>query len=558
MNSSGRALPAEPLHVPTHPVRVVTAASLFDGHDAAINIMRRILQAQGAEVIHLGHNRSVDDVVKAVVEEDAAAVAVSSYQGGHVEYFTYLVDRLAAEGSGHVRVYGGGGGVIVREEIAMLAERGVRIFSPEDGQRFGLAAMVNTIIEECDVAPSPDIDLDELAAGSPRELARVLTALECSLVPADAVAAVRAAAESRVAPVIGITGTGGSGKSSLTDELLLRLQLDQQDKVRVAVLAVDPSRRRAGGALLGDRIRMAVASSPRVFFRSIATRGATEEVPPSLPAMIDACRSAGFDLVVVETPGIGQRDAAVTALADVSVYVMTPEYGAPSQLEKIDMLDLADLVVINKFERRGAEDALRDVRRQVARNRETFGQLDDLPVFGSVAARFNDDGVTAVYQYLRDLLRGVGAQMSEGQLEPTSRRFSTQVRALVPPNRVRYLADVTDVVRGYHRETDERARALRRLDALREATAVVPDAALEAAITAAEAAVDPGATRLLATYDDDAERLRAPDSPFRESLAGTRVPRIALPGSRIATSSIAGCAARICPAVFRIRRACSR
>ena len=279
------------LHVPVHPVRVVTAASLFDGHDAAINIMRRILQAQGAEVIHLGHNRSVDDVVKAVVEEDAAAVAVSSYQGGHVEYFMYLVDRLAAEGSGHVRVYGGGGGVIVREEIAMLAERGVRIFSPEDGQQFGLAAMVNTIIAACDVAPSSGVDLDDLAGGSPRGLARVLTALECSLAPTNAIADLRAAAASRVAPVIGITGTGGSGKSSLTDELLLRLQLDQQDKVRVAVLAVDPSRRRGGGALLGDRIRMAVASSPRVFFRSIATRGATEEVPPSLPAMIDACRA---------------------------------------------------------------------------------------------------------------------------------------------------------------------------------------------------------------------------------------------------------------------------
>ena len=388
----------EQLHVPTHPVRVVTAASLFDGHDAAINIMRRILQAQGAEVIHLGHNRSVDDVVKAVVEEDAAAVAVSSYQGGHVEYFTYLADRLAAEESSHVRIYGGGGGVIVSAEIAILAERGVHIFSPQDGQRLGLAAMVNTIIAECDVAPSPGVDLDELAAGHRSGLARVLTALECSLVTPDALADLRTTAAARVAPVIGITGTGGSGKSSLTDELLLRLQLDQQDKVRVAVLAVDPSRRRAGGALLGDRIRMAAASSPQVFFRSIATRGASEEVPPSLPAMIDACRVAGFDLVVVETPGIGQRDSAVTTLADVSIYVMTPEYGAPSQLEKIDMLDLADLVVINKFERRGAEDALRDVRRQVARNREAFGQLDDLPVFGTVAARFNDDGVTAVYQ----------------------------------------------------------------------------------------------------------------------------------------------------------------
>ena len=416
MISPGRALPPEPLHVPTHPVRVVTAASLFDGHDAAINIMRRILQAQGAEVIHLGHNRSVDDVVKAVLEEDAVAVAVSSYQGGHVEYFTYLADRLAAEGAGHVRIYGGGGGVIVPEEIATLAAHGVRIFSPEDGQRLGLAAMVNTIVAECDVAPTLDLDrdLDALPTGSTSALARVLTALEASLVPADALGQMRTSAASRVVPVVGITGTGGSGKSSLTDELLLRLNLDQQDKVRVAVLAVDPSRRRAGGALLGDRIRMAVASSPQVFFRSIATRGATEEVPPSLPAMIDACRVAGFDIIVVETPGIGQRDAAITALADVSIYVMTPEYGAASQLEKIDMLDLADVVVINKFERRGAEDALRDVRRQVARNREMFGAVEELPVFGSVAARFNDDGVTAVYQHLRGLLRRAGAHLDDG------------------------------------------------------------------------------------------------------------------------------------------------
>src|SRR5262245_52502523 len=245
------------LHVPANPVRVVTAAGLFDGHDAAINIMRRILQSQGAEVIHLGHNRSVDDVVKAAVEEDVAAVAVSSYQGGHVEYFTYLAERLAAAGAAHVRAYGGGGGVIVPDEIALLASRGVRIFSPEDGQRLGLAAMVNTILAECDAAPQAEVDVDELRSGEPRALARALTALEADLVSVEKLGALRDAANERAVPVVGITGTGGSGKSSLTDELLLRLQLDQQDKVRVAVLAVDPSRRRGGGALLGDRIRMA-------------------------------------------------------------------------------------------------------------------------------------------------------------------------------------------------------------------------------------------------------------------------------------------------------------
>ena len=391
--------------------------------------------------------------------------------------------------------------------------------------------MVNTIVAECDVAPTLDLDrdLEALPEGSTGALARVLTALEVSLLPADALGQLRSSAASRVAPVVGITGTGGSGKSSLTDELLLRLQLDQQDKVRVAVLAVDPSRRRAGGALLGDRIRMAVASSPQVFFRSIATRGATEEVPPSLHAMIDACRVAGFDLIVIETPGIGQRDAAITALADVSVYVMTPEYGAASQLEKIDMLDLAHLVVINKFERRGAEDALRDVRRQVARNRGMFGTVEDLPVFGSVAARFNDDGVTAVYQHLRGLLRSAGAHLGDGLLEPTAGRVSTQISALVPPSRVRYLAEVADTVRRYHDDTDERAAAVRRLDALREVAAVVPGADLDAAVAAADAEVDRDVLELLAVYDADVERLTGADGPARESLSGTRVPRIALP-----------------------------
>jgi methylmalonyl-CoA mutase len=341
------------LHVPTRPVRFVTAASLFDGHDAAITIMRRILQAQGCEVVHLGHDRSVGDVVEAALQEDAQGVAVSSYQGGHLEYFGYLVDQLAERGAGHVKVYGGGGGVIVDEEVRALAERGVTIFTPADGQRLGLAGMVNTMVAACDVdlAAQPP-SAEAVLTGDDAALARAITVLELGRDQALA-AALREAAAGRQVPVLGITGTGGSGKSSLTDELVRRFRLDQEDKLRIAVLAVDPTRRRGGGALLGDRIRMNSLASGRTYFRSIATRGATSELPEHLPDAITACRAAGYDLVIVETPGIGQGDAAIVPLVDVSLYVMTPEFGAASQLEKIDMLDFADVVAINKFERRG-------------------------------------------------------------------------------------------------------------------------------------------------------------------------------------------------------------
>ena len=362
-----------PLHVPVHPVRFVTAAALFDGHDAAINIMRRILQAQGAEVVHLGHDRSVREVVDAILEEDAQGVAVSSYQGGHVEYFEYLASSLEAAGAGRVRIFGGGGGVIVPEEIERLAKAGVRIFSPEDGQRLGLAGMINELIRDCDVdvaaEPPP---LEAVLAGDRRALARAITCVQAGALPAADAQALTTAAAARRVPVLGITGTGGSGKSSLTDELVRRLRTDQQDKLRVAVLAVDPTRRRGGGALLGDRIRMNALDGDHVFFRSMATRGA-RELPENIEAVIGACQAAGYDLVILETPGIGQGDAAVVPLADVSLYVMTPEFGAASQLEKIDMLDFADVVAINKFERRGGADALRAVSRQLIRNKAEFG-----------------------------------------------------------------------------------------------------------------------------------------------------------------------------------------
>ena len=354
------------LHTPTHPVRFVTASALFDGHDASINIMRRIMQSQGAEVIHLGHNRSVQEVVDAAIDEDVQGVAVSSYQGGHVEYFEYLTQLLREQGAGHVKVFGGGGGVIVPEEIARLREAGVTIFSPEDGQRLGLPGMINTLIADCDtdVWEGGPVALEPVLAGERAALARAISGAELRHLDEAFLTGVREAAERSHAPVLGLTGTGGSGKSSLTDELVRRFRVDQQDKLRIAVIAVDPTRRKGGGALLGDRIRMnslgeSTSGSSPVFFRSLATRG-DREVPEALSTVIDLTKAAGFDLVIVETPGIGQGDAAIVPFVDVPMYVMTPEFGAASQLEKIDMLDFAEVVAINKFERRGAADALRD------------------------------------------------------------------------------------------------------------------------------------------------------------------------------------------------------
>ena len=339
---------------PRHKLRFVTAASLFDGHDAAINIMRRILQGMGAEVIHLGHNRSVDEVVTAALQEDAHAIAVSSYQGGHLEYFKYMVELLQARGGERILVFGGGGGVIVPAEIRELAERGVRIYSPEDGQRMGLAGMIGEMLmrADADLSAAAPTSLDELGGHGEaawRALARLITALENGRADATLVQALRSQAAAARVPVLGVTGTGGAGKSSLTDELIRRLRLDQDDALRIAVISIDPSRRKSGGALLGDRIRMNAIGpwqqGPRVYMRSLATRDNGREISPALPDVLAACKVAGFDLIVVETSGIGQGDSGVVPLVDVPMYVMTPEFGAASQLEKIDMLDFAEFVV---------------------------------------------------------------------------------------------------------------------------------------------------------------------------------------------------------------------
>ncbi len=530
--------PTEPeLHRPAHPVRFVTAASLFDGHDASINIFRRILQSQGAEVIHLGHNRSVEEVVSAAVDEDVQGVAVTSYQGGHLEYFRYLVQRLREEGAGHVGVYGGGGGVIVAEEIDALHADGVaRIFSPEDGQRMGLAGMVATMIEACDVdLAESTVGLDELFGGSRRTLARTITSLEAGTLAPAIVEDVRRTAASRRVPVLGITGTGGSGKSSLTDELVRRIRLDQEDKLRIAVVAIDPTRRRGGGALLGDRIRMNSIETPQVYFRSLATRSTTTEVPECLDDVVAACVCWGADLVVVETPGIGQGDAAIVPHSDVSLYVMTPEFGASSQLEKIDMLDFADAVAINKFERRGAEDARRDVARQLVRNREAFDLTpDDMPVFGTVAARFNDDGVTALYQFLRSQLAAAGLSVGDGTLTPVSGRTSSVTSEIVPAARARYLADIAEAVRSYHRITAEQSEVARRVQQLEAAAAVlaqdgapVDDVARLARTEAQRLA--PTNRRLLDEWAERRDELTGPDRPTRESLSGLAVPKVSVP-----------------------------
>ncbi|NND91805.1 MAG: methylmalonyl-CoA mutase [Granulosicoccus sp.] len=467
------------------PLRFITAASLFDGHDAAINIMRRMLQASGVEVVHLGHNRSVAEIVCAAIQEDAQAIAISSYQGGHVEYFQFMVDSLRDRGASNIQVFGGGGGVIVADEIRALQEYGVaRIFSPQDGQSMGLQGMIDHMIDHTRALAfdQPASDLNEAVAhavanagsrafGSQqhRSLARLLSAIENQALDASSLDQLRgrAASLAQPAPILGITGTGGAGKSSLTDELIRRLRLDQQDSVSVALLAIDPTRRRTGGALLGDRIRMNAIEHEKLFMRSLATRDAATELPTSLRDMVAACRVTGVDLVIVETPGIGQGDAGIVDISDVSLYVMTPEFGAATQLEKIDMLDFADVVAINKLERKGGEDALRDVRKQVLRNRELFDQrADDMPVFGTIAARFNDDGVTALYQCLRDLLGARGLVLQAGALPAVEVRASSRQSSIIPAAAQRYLSDIATCVRNYHRHTAEQAILAREIQQL--------------------------------------------------------------------------------------------
>ena len=533
------------------PLRFVTAASLFDGHDASINVMRRILQGAGAEVIHLGHNRSVGEVVSAAVQEDADAVAVSSYQGGHIEYFEYLVDRLKEQGAAGVRVFGGGGGVIVPSEVEALHRYGVeRIYSPADGQHLGLEGIIDDMIARCERAATEaaPVPLDGLAAGDWPALGRLLTSVERGeLDGARREELARRLRISRRPVVIGITGTGGAGKSSLTDEVVRRFRTDYSDRLRIGVLAVDPSRRRSGGALLGDRIRMNAIDHPGIYMRSLATRGARAEVPERLGELLEAMRLAAFDVIIVETSGIGQGDAGIVSHVDVSAYVMTPEFGSASQLEKIDMLDFADVVAINKFDRRGAEDALRDVSRQMQRNRRAFGSAPDaMPVYGTIASRFNDDGVTAFYQgLLRAVRERCRADWPEGALPQVGGRTSTRASAIVPVRRVRYLAEVAETLRGYRRRVHAQVRiardrqALRRTQSLLEAAGEDPVDAIDALLGERTLAPDAQALldewpALVAAYREEELVTRVRGREVRTplaftTLAGTRVPKVSLP-----------------------------
>jgi methylmalonyl-CoA mutase len=537
----------------THKVRLVTATSLFDGHDASVNIMRRVLQASGAEVIHLGHNRSVQEIVNAALQEDVQGVAVTSYQGGHVEFFKYMMDLLRQNGGENIKVFGGGGGVIVPAEIRELQAYGVtRLYSPADGAKLGLQGMIDDVIRSSDydlsaLAPAETDAVEALRSGNRRQLAHVITAVENRAYPMRVRQALLQAAAAVKTPILGITGTGGAGKSSLTDELILRLRLDQGDKLRVAVISIDPSRKRTGGALLGDRIRMNAIESDKVFMRSMATRDTGTEISAALPEVLACCKISGFDLIVVETSGIGQGASAIVPMVDTSLYVMTPEFGAASQLEKIDMLDFADFVAINKFDRKGSEDALRDVRKQYQRNHESFTQSpDSMPVYGTMASRFNDDGVTALYFGLLPRLTEKGLKLGAGKLPPVAVKASSRGRAIVPPERARYLAEISATLRGFHRFVGEQARMARERQSLCISKSLFAASGLSVAgfdelIAAKNAELKPSSRKLLEQWPKTRELYAQPeyvvkirDKEIRtqlthDSLSGTKIRKVSLP-----------------------------
>ncbi|MFP4584934.1 MAG: fused isobutyryl-CoA mutase/GTPase IcmF [Desulfococcaceae bacterium] len=547
-------------YVPRHHVRAVTATSLFDGHDASINIFRRILQATGVEVIHLGHNRSVREIVDAAIEEDVQGIAVSSYQGGHVEFFKYMVDLLRERGADHIQVFGGGGGVIVPEEIRELEAYGVaKIYAPEDGARRGLQGIINHMVQRMDFSLVEDVsfDLNALAPENKLMVARMISAAEEAKAKENGhLSRLRKQLAERMAdrrvPVIGITGTGGAGKSSLTDELVLRALHDLED-VHIAIISSDPSRRKTGGALLGDRIRMNAINSERVYMRSLATRRSQIEVPEFLPDAINVAKAAGFDLIIVETAGIGQGDSQIADLVDASLYVMTAEFGAASQLEKIDMLDYADLVVVNKFEKRGSEDAVRDVRKQVQRNRNAWSQpAEEMPVFGTIASKFNDEGVTALYHAILDTLNErVGANFQSKLPRPEGRTSGSKT-IIIPPERTRYLAEIADTVRGYHARTEDQAEKVRRVWHLEETAGALESDGLagdqtalldrlKEAVNEARKAVDRETEELLEgwesireAYSGDELVYQVRDKEIRvplytESLSHQKIPKVCLP-----------------------------
>ncbi|WP_340673205.1 fused isobutyryl-CoA mutase/GTPase IcmF [Brevibacillus agri] len=540
---------------PQNKVRFVTAASLYDGHDASINIMRRILQSSGVEVIHLGHNRSVDDIVTAAIQEDVQGIAISSYQGGHVEYFKYVIDLLRERGAGHIRVFGGGGGVIVPREIRELEEYGVcKIYSPDDGRRLGLQGMINDMIRNSDFPTVKQLENEVagLREQNHKAIARLISVAEYAVDQPEwkepLKECVREARDS--IPVLGITGTGGAGKSSLTDELVRRFMRTYPEKT-VAILSVDPSKQKSGGALLGDRIRMNANNTPRVYMRSLATRKSGMELSAALKDAIQVTRAAQFDLIIVETSGIGQGDAQVTEVCDVSMYVMTSEFGAPSQLEKIDMLDFADVIAINKFERKGSEDALREVRKQYRRNHQLFDLPDEkIPVYGTIASQFNDPGTNVLFAALMHrIVEKTGVDWPVENLDTTPVKIHKT--SLIPTERINYLQEIANTVRQYRAYTEEQSAIARKLYQLHGAKETLLAAQEEAAtelvavldkqIRLFEEKLHPECRRILDNWpklkeayrkDQFVTKIRDKEiitKLFTESLSGTRIPKVAVP-----------------------------
>jgi len=541
---------------PVNQIRFVTAASLFDGHDATINIMRRILQSSGAEVIHLGHNRSVDEVVTCAIQEDVQGIALTSYQGGHVEYFKYMHDLLQERGAGHIRIFGGGGGVILPHEIAELQAYGIsRIYSPDDGRTMGLQGMINDMLQQCDhpVRTHLNGELKHLKDKDSASIGALITLAE-----AGEQSAVNSGqpAVTKI-PVLGITGTGGSGKSSLVDELVRRFLMGT-DKT-IAIISVDPSKRKTGGALLGDRIRMNAINSPRVYMRSLATRQANLALSKHVQESVDICKAAGYDLVIVETSGIGQSDTMITDYCDVSLYVMTPEFGAATQLEKIDMLDFADVVAINKFDKRGALDAIRDVRKQYKRNHQLFTAKDDeLPIYGTMASQFNDPGMNELFTAVVEVIgkkTGVQLAVDSGQLA-VARVVKEEKSYIIPPDRVRYLAEIAESARDYNNWVDEQCKIAMQLYNLKGTMDVLathtPDMLTRAQQLAElgevyehlESHLHPDCKRLIAEWPDTVRRYTAENFIYKvrdkeikqplfyTSLSQLQIPKIALPKYR--------------------------
>ncbi|UJL48337.1 cobalamin-dependent protein [Virgibacillus sp. NKC19-16] len=537
------------IYKPKNPVRFITASSLFDGHDASINIMRRIMQASGAEVIHLGHNRSVEEVVHAAIQEDAQGIAISSYQGGHVEYFKYMVDLLNELGADHIKVVGGGGGTIITREIKELHDYGVTwIFSPEDGRKYGLQGMINKILQACDFIPPIDVkkDQEQLVKGERKAMARFITYMENNEIDPDEKHEVLEALREKTdnhTPVLGITGTGGSGKSSLTDELIRRFMNEIPDK-KVAIISIDPTKKKTGGALLGDRIRMNAIFTDRVYMRSLATRDSRDELSKAIQDVLDVVRASGYDFIIIETSGIGQGDAAIADITDLSMYVMTAEFGAPSQLEKIDMIDYADFIVINKFEQKGSEDSLTQVRKQYERSHMLFKQdKEKFPVFGTIASQFNDAGTNALFASLVDTLN---EKFSWGDAIDFDRHTIAQKQNMIITNERRhYLREIATHVRNYHDYTEKQSNIARKLYQL-EGTKEIVDVenaktAIDQTIDQYQEDLDPKAKKLLDSWDETQERygqekmtfsIRGKDiemNTVTESISGTKIPKVAFP-----------------------------